>query len=211
MPIVYQAWRLFEESSLSRWTVEARLLANETTPAIACKCGLLGEVVDVFHDVYFAVRPHLGSRDWILNRVIVGETRVGMREPSTAELLRLYGFLAGPSILDDLLAFFARPPSMPETLDGLDEAALADLQHRLAIKSALLTRSLRVDEAGLRRLLMLRDRCEEERHKDQEMNTLVDRVLPANPFTPAKAEPGVVPFPAATGNDLLHLRWDWAA
>jgi hypothetical protein len=184
-------------------------LAGQNTPAIADRCGLPGEVVDNFHDLFFAVRPHLEARDWIMNRVIGRKAHIGLQESDKADLLRLYGFLGGPLVVDDLLNYFACPPTMPRTLDGLDEEALSDLLHRLAIRAALLARSLNVDEAGLRKLLILRDRCESERSKDQEeVCPLVDRVLSPNLFAPPRLEPSVVvPAPVAGLIQPLWRQW----
>jgi hypothetical protein len=215
MPAVYRAWRLFEEGSLSRWEVEARLLAGESTPAIAAKSGLPAEVIDAFHDLFFSVRPRLHARDWVVNRVLGAEARLGLQESSTAGLLRLYGFLGGPLIVDDLLDFFARPPVMPKTLAGLSEEALADLRHRLAIKAALQARTLRVGEGDLPRLLMLRDRCADgRRNGDEEASALVDRALPPSPLAPTRAAPqvGVPAQQPDTGADISFLPpWERAA
>jgi hypothetical protein len=206
MPTLYQAWCMFQDSSQRRWECEARLLAGQSTPAIADRCGLPGEVVDNFHDLFFAVRPHLEARDWIMNRVIGRKAHVGLQQSDKADLLRLYGFLGGPMVIDDLLDYLAHPPRMPRTLDGLDERALSDLKHRLAIRAALLARSLNVDEAGLRRLLVLRDRCESERRNDHdEVCHLVDRVLSPSAFDSAPSEPSVV-MPTPKGS-VIHPLW----
>jgi hypothetical protein len=208
-PALYEAWLLFRDSSLRRWELEARILAGQSSAAIAARCCLPVAVLDAYHHTFFSVREHLTARDWVMCRVLGPQLRSALTASNAELVLKYYGFIGGAVLVDDLLAYFSHPVTMPTSLIELDEQALADLRHHLGIKAALLVRSLRVDEAGVRKLLMLRDRCESERSKDQEKACpLIDRVLPLNPFAPAQPEPSVVvPAPAASVIHPLWLLW----
>jgi len=53
IPAFFEAWLVYQQSSLKRWELEARLLANEETDAIVRKCGLSANAVEVFHDTEY--------------------------------------------------------------------------------------------------------------------------------------------------------------
>jgi hypothetical protein len=209
-PVLYDAWLLFRDSSLRRWELEARILAGQSSAAIAARCCLPVDVIDAYHNTFFRVREHLLAGDWVMSRVFGPQLRSALTASNAELVLKYYGYIGGAVLVDDLLAYFSHPVTMPASLVELDEQALANLRHHLEIKAALLVRSLRVDEAGVRRLLMLRDRCESEQRKHQEVSSLADRVLPPNPFAPAEAKAPIIdPVPALGANDPLHLLWTW--
>ena len=140
MPSLYQAWQLYQEPSWEAWVLEAHLLAGEETRVIAQKCGLHVDVVDVYHDVFFDVRDRLRAHDWVLCRVIGPRVSQRFRESDRDVLLKLYGFLGGPLVLDGLVEYLQDPDIALPPLDGLDQAGLGDLHLRLAIRASILAR-----------------------------------------------------------------------
>jgi len=158
MPAFFEAWQVYQQASLVRWEVEARLLANEETEAIARKCGLSANAVEVFHDTFFSVRPHLRARDWIMNCVIGPKVHRGLKETDQDELLKLYAFAGGPLVVDSLMDYFRHPvpnPAVPDA-DGL-----AQLQLHQSIRRSIRMRTLPANAVhfpGLTVLLALLDR-----------------------------------------------------
>ena len=123
---------------LRRAELEARLLAGEDDGTIATKMGLSAPGVATYHDVFFEVRPRLAADFYILDVVLGGRA---CRVPDPADhglLLRLFGHAMGNHYVDVLLDYFREPPVVPESLDGLDEAALRRLLGKLRTKLLLL-------------------------------------------------------------------------
>jgi hypothetical protein len=113
MPTLYQAWQLFQESSLRRSELEARFLAREDTPAIARKCDLPPAAIDLYHDLFFAVRGRLHASDWVACRVIGPRAHQVLTESDTDVLLQIAFILVQlverGSLLRRLAAELGRP------------------------------------------------------------------------------------------------------
>jgi hypothetical protein len=139
-PGLWQAYGLYTSAEpLWRAALEARLLGGEDDATIAAKMALSPAGVSAYHDVLFAVRPRLAYPHYVLG-VVLGGGRV-YYAPDPADhglLLRLLGYELGHHYVDVLLDYFREPPIVPESLDGLDEAALRRLQRKLRTKLLLL-------------------------------------------------------------------------
>jgi hypothetical protein len=124
---------------LRRAELEARLLAGQDDAAVATKMGMAADVVATYEGVFFAVRPRLAYPHYVLG-VVLGGGRV-YYAPDPADhglLLRLLGYELGHFYVDTLLDYFREPPIVPESLDGLDEAALRRLLGKVRTKLLLL-------------------------------------------------------------------------
>jgi hypothetical protein len=154
MPALYLAWQMFQETSWQRWELEARFLAREDTPGIARKCDLPPAAIDLYHDLFFAVRGRLHASDWVACRVIGPRASQGLTESDTDVLLKEYGYKGGPFVVDTLVDYFKNPIELPLFVEGLDTAGLAVLR-RLLIRVALLVRCMPADPANLLALIML--------------------------------------------------------
>jgi hypothetical protein len=124
---------------LKRAEVEARLLAGEGDAAVAAKTGLSAAGVATYHDVFFEVRPRLGADVYVLSVVLGGGRVFYAPDPDDHELLlKLFGYHMGGLYVDVLLGYFREPLVLPESLEGLDEAALRRLLGKLRTRLLLL-------------------------------------------------------------------------
>ena len=93
----------------------------------------------VYHDLFFDVRPRLGSTGYIQNVVLGGKIHRGLSLEDRELVLKNMAFLRGPRAVDGILEFYhAPPPELPSSLKNLDTAELRRLRSRLVMKDALL-------------------------------------------------------------------------
>jgi hypothetical protein len=119
--------------------LEARLLGGEDDATIAAKMALSPAGVAMYHDVFFAVRPRLAFPIYVLAEVLGGGRVFYAPDPDDhGLLLKLFGYHMGGYYVDVLLGYFREPPVVPESLDGLDEAALRRLLGKLRTQLLLL-------------------------------------------------------------------------
>jgi hypothetical protein len=139
-PALAEAHGLYRSAEpLRRAELEARLLAGEDDGTIGAKMGLSAAGVAAFHTTFFAVRPRLAHPHYVLG-VVLGGGRV-YYAPDPADhglLLKLFGYHMGGHYVDVLLGYFREPLVLPESLDGLDEAALRRLLGKLRTQLLLL-------------------------------------------------------------------------
>jgi hypothetical protein len=141
--------------SFERWHLEARLLAGEDIVLIAAKCGLPLEVIRSYHDLFFAINERLQARDYLYHTVIGPKAREGLSESDREVLLKLFALSGGPLAVDALIDYFQAPPPAAPQLDGLDEAALHNLQKKLRIQGAIQARVLAASETSADQVLWL--------------------------------------------------------
>jgi hypothetical protein len=141
--------------SFNRWHLEARLLAGEDVVQIAAKCGLTLEVIRCYHDLFFDVQERLEARDFLYHTVIGPKAREGLSETDREVLLKLFALSGGPRAVDALVDYFHSPPPAAPQLDGLDEAALHNLQKKLRIQQAIQSRVLAASEVKADQVLWL--------------------------------------------------------
>jgi hypothetical protein len=124
---------------LRRAELEARLLAGLDDASIAAKMALSPAGVATYHDVFFAVRPRLAHPHYVLGVVLGGGRVFYAPDPDDhGLLLKLLGYQMGGLYVDVLLDYFKEPLVLPESLDGLDEAALRRLLGKLRTQLLLL-------------------------------------------------------------------------
>jgi hypothetical protein len=161
MPAVVEAHDFFTSGrTMARAELEARLLAGEDDPTVAGKCGLLPTGVGAYHDLFFEVRPHLGARDYIVNVVIGAKAHSGLSEHDHDVLLKLFGYAHGPRAVDALIRYYRSPPEVPLSLAALTAADLNELHLMLAVKGAILARTLPSNLTLLRPLTRLGISCD---------------------------------------------------
>ena len=138
-PALAEAHCLYRSAEpLRRAELEARLLAGEDDATVAAKVGLSAPGVAMYHDVFFDIRPRLGADFYILDVVLRGQAWYVPDPDDHGLLLKLFAYQLGGPYVDVLLDYFREPPIVPESLDGLDEAALRRLQRKLRTKLLLL-------------------------------------------------------------------------
>jgi hypothetical protein len=137
-PVISDAYQIWTGPALRRAVIEARLLGDEPDVVIANKCGLTPDAVAVYHDVFFEVRPHLHADIYILANAIGDKVCREIEQDDHEIILKLFGYGGGGRAVDDYLEYLRDPPTVPESFDDLDLAALKNLRVKLRIKTAVL-------------------------------------------------------------------------
>ena len=117
-PVIWVAHDCYRDlAPLRKAEVEARLLAGEGDAAIADRCGMPATAVEVFHDLYFNVRPHLGDAAVIARLALPWWPSPG--EPDHVGALKLFGYALGGRAVDALLHYVINPPTAGTLADGI--------------------------------------------------------------------------------------------
>jgi hypothetical protein len=92
----------FSGDSRLRSELEARVLAGQSTAAIAALCGLPPEVVEAHVHVFFDLEGRLGASDYV-SAVVIG---VALHDgPSTTDSLpKAFAYVHGPHVLNAVIA-----------------------------------------------------------------------------------------------------------
>ncbi len=123
-----EACDLFRSNSLST-ELQARLLAKENSAAIAEQMGLRLPVIDLYHDLFYAIRPHIGCATIILHRAFSPSFHRYRHIPGFSDLLKLAAYRGGVPVLEELLWYQRTPrPSVPRNLTFLPAEDLAHLE-----------------------------------------------------------------------------------
>ncbi|HVX62144.1 MAG TPA: hypothetical protein VHC19_16115 [Pirellulales bacterium] len=104
---VAAAFNFHRAGGLNRAVLQARLLAGESSQAIAAKMGMQPEAVDAYEALLYSVRDRLAARDWIASRVLGMFPWTAESRADKANLVRLYGYNGGPLLVDLWAAYFA--------------------------------------------------------------------------------------------------------
>jgi hypothetical protein len=115
------------------------LLAGEDDESAVTSCGLSPTAVHFFHDLFFAVPPHLHAESYILDMAIGLKAHDELRCDDHEVLLKLAGYTLGAAAVDLVLAYFAAPPVWPSSLTQLDTPALETLRQRLLVRAWILS------------------------------------------------------------------------
>jgi hypothetical protein len=152
-PAVAAAHHFFRKAApLQRAEIEARLLARESDETIARKCHLTPAVVSAYHDLFFAVRPHLHADIYIVSEAIGRKAFGQLSSDDHAILLKLVGFFMGGLMVDKMLDYFAHPPAFPVDLTQVDDQALEKLHSKLQMHSLLLSMTMPTNASTAARL-----------------------------------------------------------
>jgi hypothetical protein len=137
MPDLARAHALHHDGPQERrWAVEARVLANEPVEVIAAKHGLDSAVVETYEQLFFAERPRLGSRDYVMCCVVRIFDVQTERDLNLGIIWKLFGFLFGPVALDRLIPVTLGPAwhTTHEALNGvIDEDVRLALKVKVAV------------------------------------------------------------------------------
>lgn len=95
-------WRTASPNQRSK--LEAYLLTEEPLEIIAQRCGLRPQLVVVYHELFFSVRPHMhAARDWIALQAI-GAYWMCLRGPYPDSLWKLMAYYGGSRVLEMMIA-----------------------------------------------------------------------------------------------------------
>lgn len=140
MPEIYDAYELvLNDSNLTRYQIEARLLANESFERISSRCFVPEKVIFWYEKLFFNVLDAINSPDY-LSSIVLGRSLLnGVKNRDYDMLWKLYGlmFRNNTSVLDSLL-----------TMTGSDELTKLlelDIKNTLSVKAALAARTIPIE------------------------------------------------------------------
>lgn len=138
-------------------TIQARLLARQSSQEIAALTGLLPEAVDWYEALFFNVRERIDQRDWITKQVLVPATmrNLSVRDrgitlartdgaetpfalPFYDVTLKLFAYFGGAVLLDFMLTGFKQRQRVTDErdVDGFLDSYLTSAVKRRAVMAA---------------------------------------------------------------------------
>lgn len=130
-PDLYDAYALRRPNAdgstggATRWAMEARILAGETTAAVAAKLGCSAALVEWYERLFFNVTERRRAADYIMTAVIGPAIYAGTTEREYDILWKVFGYMGGPDVLDSFIhlttrrAKVAGPGEVNEYFDNL--------------------------------------------------------------------------------------------
>ncbi len=101
-----QAEQIWEQNGVTRWELEARLLANQTVAAVANAMSLPELVVEAYEAVFFDVRERLSKPDYIVGTVL--QEHAELHPTNVSAVWSRYAYWQGLDVLEALLDHFRR-------------------------------------------------------------------------------------------------------
>jgi len=144
-----------------RIEVEARLLAGQSSAAIADKTGIPADTVDWYHFGFFDCRDRLHVRGYVVHHLLGSSPPVGIGNSPPIEMLPWYGFFLGPAAIALLLDVFRFWEADRQPTRGMTAAQLSQRALRLTARASIEARMLPVSQLGaadLRTLLAMAER-----------------------------------------------------
>lgn len=157
---LYHAFEIHERSDEEpegALTVQARLLARQSSEEIAALTGLLPETVDWYEALFFGVRDRIDQRDWVTKQVLVPaamrnmdvrDRGITLSRTDGAETpfalpfydvtLKLFAYFGGAPLLDFMLTGFKHQQRVtdPRDVDGFLDSYLTSAVKRRAVMAA---------------------------------------------------------------------------
>lgn len=229
MPDIYYAYKLHRtQDQDDRWTVEARVLADEPAEDIARKQRTTPAVIACYEALFFDVRGCLSHRDYLVNRVLGPAAHRGVMERDYDLLLKIYALAGGPLAVDALVYMSGRIGSGRPHPRNHEEASafwLEDGADTIRRKAAVSARCMPINPSTQHLILEAHHKLLElERDKEQALlsaggaggpQTVLGNIaacLAAVPFRPSHKEDGPSVFRAfdampveLRGDELLAL------
>jgi hypothetical protein len=144
-PDIYWAhWiRILDEDThhqTIRYSIEARLLARESSNNIGYRHGCDPLVVEAYEALFFNVRDRLHNRDFIVAGVLGEAVHRGLTERQYDLLWKLMGYCCGPHLLDALIGKLVNPgwANRPEDVPQVLQDAAINLMKMKATVASLL-------------------------------------------------------------------------
>jgi hypothetical protein len=138
---LHAAQRLYEAGGSSRFLVQARLLARQSSSEVAQLTSLEPAVIETFESIFFEVREHLDARDWVAIQVLRPGLEASLPIDALGGALMAIGYWLGPTILNIAVAVASNAP-LPSWIyaPAGEPARLYETRVRLAAKLLLVPR-----------------------------------------------------------------------
>jgi hypothetical protein len=123
-----------------RYSIEARILARESSNDIAFRHGCDPRVIDAYEGLFFNVRERLDRREYIVTSVFGDAVQRGLSERQYDLLWKLLGYCCGPFMLDALIGKLVNPgwANRQEDVPQVLQDAAINLMKMKATMAALL-------------------------------------------------------------------------
>ena len=132
------AYSLYTEDNniTTRWEIEARILAGENFESIADKSNFSPSCLEVYEKLFFNVLDRLNKRTWVTNSVVGRALQVGLTERDFNILWKIYGYMAGPHMLDLLISKIGMERKIAKTPEQAQAMLSDSIPNMAMIKSA---------------------------------------------------------------------------
>jgi hypothetical protein len=212
MPALAQAHALRQaDPPHLRWAVEARVLAGEPFGAVARKCGLLPEAIEVYAKLFYDVVDMLGADTWVMCQAVGPKAFRGMTEQDLDVWWKVLGYCFGPLMLDKVIEHSAglpRPAEEGELAAALDRDAEAVLRGKRLLAAHLLPVTPETAPQVLQLAAQLEAAGDRPADGAAPQQGTVDCLLGGLAAAPGAAEGGTGPHPQATGPIDALVGWD---
>ncbi|GIV44675.1 MAG: hypothetical protein KatS3mg035_1798 [Bacteroidia bacterium] len=135
-PGIFWSYHIYsDETSVTKYQIEARLLAGDNPERISKRCFISSpDIVRWYECLFFNVSDALDSHDYLCGIVVGRSIYSGIKEKDFDVLWKLYGIASRgrPEILDDLLTTISNPISSEFFAD--------DVKNNLNRKAAIASR-----------------------------------------------------------------------
>jgi hypothetical protein len=140
-PDLDAAYRLHVSADpLPRAILEARLLAGQIVPEVAAACGLTEAAVTAYEALFFDVLGKLEAKEYLMAAAVRFDFSGQLPEGNAGMLLKWYGLVRGPVMLDAMIRYFNSDWSVPERLDGVTKGQLEELHLMMTVRADILGR-----------------------------------------------------------------------
>jgi hypothetical protein len=161
-PALAAAHRVRSAGGLTRWGLEAYLLAGVDPPEVDARFVLPAGGALAYAEQFYDVLGRLEARDYLVNVVIGLHSHRALSEKDADVFVPLLGLMGGRHVADAVLAFYeTAPPALPADLGGLGQEDRLKLRTWVRVRAAILARCLPEESAEMRRwqtLLTLAER-----------------------------------------------------
>lgn len=140
---IFLAYRLYQHpESHFRALFEARILAGESDEEISKKTGADPDAIAAYHALFFDVRDRLDKIDFIVQHIIGPVVNDGIQEKNFEAIWKLFGYMAGPKVLDVLVYRFNPNVLQPESYEEVANFFKSDYNFTIQLKAALAARTI---------------------------------------------------------------------
>src|SRR5262249_21163543 len=129
------ALRVHKGDTLTRGTLEARILARLPVDQVAAACRLTVGAVQAYEALFFDVREYLPYPDFIVPVVVGPQLYYGITTEDVDVVLKHVGYVVGPVLVDWLVDFYTSGLIVPESLEAASPEELRTLARRLRAKA----------------------------------------------------------------------------
>jgi len=145
-----RAFAIFNGPASIRGRLEGYLLTHATLDHVAARCRLQVETISAFEAVFFSVRGHLGSRDWIMFKVVGLPSPSAYRADQTL-VWKTLAYFGGLQIFEIALAVTCDLPLLtPSGVRPAEAAAwAATMRFRCRLLIAAMTAETPAELTGL--------------------------------------------------------------